>query len=309
MNPLFSILAFIWLSFAFAQKTDTIRFFFDIDRHTAPINPAYRKHLENQLNDIRLDSVKILAYTDFLAGDDYNLKLSEKRAQFALNMIREIRMEKREINIKSNHYGKKYSIPNGKKNGDAWWRRVDVILYFSLEPPAVEIKNENPTATDSEEKKFINPNIPTLKAKKRKMKCECCEEKFLEEVKKARAGDTVRLWGIEFRPGRHAFMPDAIYILNALLEVMKNYPHMKIEIQGHICCQLGETDGLDMDTGEMQLSLNRAMAVKQWLMRKGIDEGRMEVKGFGGRYPKVFPEKTESDKQKNRRVEILILEK
>jgi len=117
------------------------------------------------------------------------------------------------------------------------------------------------------------------------------------------------LWGIEFRPGRHAIMPDAIYILNALLEVMMNYPNMRIEIQGHICCQLGETDGLDMDTGEPQLSLNRALAVKQWLMQKGIDEKRMEVKGFGGRYPKVFPEKTEADKQKNRRVEILILEK
>lgn len=308
MKFFYSIWAFFCFTFTIAQRTDTLRFFFDIDRHTTPINPSYRKHIENQLNDIRLDSVKILAYADFLAGYDYNLKLSEKRAQFARNIIREIRMEKKEIRTKTNFFGEKFSVPNGKKSGDARWRRVDVILYFSHEPLSVESKNENPEPTDREETKLYNPNTPTSKTKKRKMKCEYCEEKFIDEIKKAQAGDTVRLWGIEFKPGRHAFMPDAIYILNALLEVMKSHPNMKIEIQGHICCQLGETDGLDMDTGEMQLSLNRAMAVKQWLMRKGINENRMEVKGFGGRYPKIYPEKTELDKQKNRRVEILVLE-
>lgn len=309
MKRLITITALLWFSFAYAQRMDTLRFFFEIDKHTTEINPSYRKHLENQLNDIRLDSISIMAFTDFLAGYNYNIKLSEKRAQFALKLVREIRMEKKEIKINTRFFGEKYSVPNGKKSGDSRWRRVDVILYFSHEPPPVESKKENSETTFKEEIKQNQENIPTSKTKKRKMKCECCEEKFLDEVKKAQAGDTVRLWGIEFRPGRHAFMPDAIYILNALLEVMKNYPNMKIEIQGHICCQLGETDGLDMDTGEMQLSLNRAMAVKQWLIRKGIDESRMEVKGFGGRYPKVFPEKNESDKQKNRRVEILILGK
>lgn len=308
MKRLITITVFIWFSFTSGQKTDTLRIFFEIGKFIAEINPSYRKHIENQLNDIRLDSVKILAYTDFLSGYDYNLKLSEKRAQFALNIIREIRMEPKEIITKINFFGEKFSVPNGKKDGDAWWRRVDVILYYSSESPPVESKNQNPAASDGEETKKNNLNLATTKTKKRKMNCEYCEEKFIDEIKKAQAGDTVRLWGIEFKPGRHAFMPDAIYFLNALLEVMKSHPNMKIEIQGHICCQLGETDGLDMDTGEMQLSLNRAMAVKQWLMRKGINENRMEVKGFGGRYPKIYPEKTELDKQKNRRVEILVLE-
>ncbi|MCX8081334.1 MAG: OmpA family protein [Bacteroidia bacterium] len=303
------IVVLVCFATLYAQQTDTLRFFFEIGDYKTAINPAYRKHLESRLNDINLDSIWAIGYADFLSGTNYNLMLSEKRAGFALKIVDEIRQEKKSITIRKFYFGEKFSVPNGKKEGDAWWRRAELILFYGN-----QYANIN-AAKDSMIKKNPVPiHAPadsknTRIKRKSKMKCDFCEEKFLEDISKANAGDTVRLWGIEFRPGRHVFMPDAIYILNALLEVMRKYPEMKIEIQGHICCQLGENDGLDMDTGEMNLSLNRALAVRDWLIKKGIDANRMKCVGFGGRYPKVYPETNEEDQQRNRRVDLLILEK
>ena len=45
------------------------------------------------------------------------------------------------------------------------------------------------------------------------------------------------------------------------------------------------------------------------LIEKGIDETRMEYLGFGKTRPLVWPEKTEEDENRNRRVEIRILKK
>jgi flagellar motor protein MotB len=59
------------------------------------------------------------------------------------------------------------------------------------------------------------------------------------------------------------------------------------------------------------LSLERARQVKRILVAEGkIDEARIQVKGFGVSKPKFpIPEKSEYEAARNRRVEIMILEK
>ena len=78
--------------------------------------------------------------------------------------------------------------------------------------------------------------------------------------------------------------------------------HNKIEIQGHICCQ-NEKDPYDISTA-------RARAVYMFLLRNKIDRKRMTYKGYGITRPiHPIPEQSEAEKDENRRVEIMIVEK
>lgn len=58
----------------------------------------------------------------------------------------------------------------------------------------------------------------------------------------------------------------------------------------------------------LKLSRERAKAVREWLVTKGIDESRLKSAGFGMFMP-IESNKTESGRRKNRRVELHILAK
>ena len=58
----------------------------------------------------------------------------------------------------------------------------------------------------------------------------------------------------------------------------------------------------------MTLSNNRAKAVRQYLIKKGIDGKRLEAKGFGKTKP-IGDNKTEEGREQNRRVEMNILKR
>ena len=77
---------------------------------------------------------------------------------------------------------------------------------------------------------------------------------------------------------------------------------LKIEIQGHICCQT-KGDVADVSTA-------RARAIYSYLLRNKIDRKRMTFKGYANTRPiHPIPEKTPQEEDENRRVEILIVEK
>ena len=93
------------------------------------------------------------------------------------------------------------------------------------------------------------------------------------------------------------------------LQTLKANPKLKVEIQGHVCCTENGEDGIDLDTREKKLSENRAKAVYEYLIAKGIDKARLSYKGYGRTNPKEVVEDTPQKEQANRRVEILVIEK
>lgn len=74
---------------------------------------------------------------------------------------------------------------------------------------------------------------------------------------------------------------------------------MKVQVNGH-------TDNVGSDAGNLKLSLDRALSVKNFIVQQGVQESRITYKGFGETKP-VDTNETESGKANNRRTEIQIL--
>ena len=106
----------------------------------------------------------------------------------------------------------------------------------------------------------------------------------------------------------HQFLPEATPMLEELSEAMQTYPDLIIRIEGHICCQQYNGDGLDGETGINNLSEARAKAVVDYLVTNNIAANRISYKGFGhSTLLHPWPEKTEEERIQNRRVEIKII--
>jgi outer membrane protein OmpA-like peptidoglycan-associated protein len=124
------------------------------------------------------------------------------------------------------------------------------------------------------------------------------------------AGSTIVLKNINFYGARHQVLPSGYPVLEELLAIMKQNSKLVIEIQGHICCQPGNVDGQDSETGLYNLSEARAAAIRDYLTGNGIDTARVSSKGFGHSMPLFpYPEQSEEERIQNRRVEIKIISK
>jgi outer membrane protein OmpA-like peptidoglycan-associated protein len=121
-----------------------------------------------------------------------------------------------------------------------------------------------------------------------------------EAIAQAKVGDRIALKQILFHNHSAKFMPESEPILLELLCVMEENPTLKIEIQGHICC--------DTENRYAYISEARARAVYTYLLRYKIDRKRMTFKGYGTQYPLFpIPERNAQEEAANRRVEIRIV--
>jgi outer membrane protein OmpA-like peptidoglycan-associated protein/tetratricopeptide (TPR) repeat protein len=89
--------------------------------------------------------------------------------------------------------------------------------------------------------------------------------------------------------------------LDKVVQLLNDNPVIKIQIEGH-------TDNIGNATENLKLSENRAKAVINYLVSKGIDAKRLSPKGFGATQP-IADNKTEDGRAKNRRTELKIVGK
>jgi len=126
------------------------------------------------------------------------------------------------------------------------------------------------------------------------------ESELNKEVKTAKKGEKLRLKNLNFYGNSGKVLPESEQILSDLLKVMQDNPNLKIDIQGHICCQLDDPVGV---------SHMRAVSVYEYLLKNGISKKRLNYRSFGGKRPlHPIPESTPREQEENRRVEIEILE-
>ncbi len=123
------------------------------------------------------------------------------------------------------------------------------------------------------------------------------ENAFDEDLQ---VGEKLKLENLNFYGSRHFILPKSIAALENLANQLSMYPRYEIEIQGHVCCT-DDKDGFDLDTRTQDLSVQRAKAIYDYLIERGIAADRLSYKGFGSsqRSAPVNPE--------DRRVEIEIV--
>ena len=111
-------------------------------------------------------------------------------------------------------------------------------------------------------------------------------------------GCTFVLKDIFFEFDKSTILQQSYFELRSLISLLETYPNMRIEIRGH-------TDGKGSDSYNQRLSENRAKAVTDYLISKGISEKRLQYKGYGKTMP-IDTNDTEEGRANNRRVEFKI---
>jgi len=103
--------------------------------------------------------------------------------------------------------------------------------------------------------------------------------------------------GINFDVDKATIKPESMGTLNMIVGVLKDNPDIKFEIAGH-------TDNSGTAAHNLSLSQERANAVKDQLVKMGIDASRLTAKGFGDTKP-ISDDNTLEGKANNRRVEFV----
>ena len=105
------------------------------------------------------------------------------------------------------------------------------------------------------------------------------------------------LEGVNFESGKSTITQDSYISLMKVVDIMETFPEATFEIIGH-------TDNIGNKDKNMTLSADRANAVKNFLVEKGITESRMTTKGMGDTKP-VASNKTPEGRAQNRRIEFI----
>ncbi|MNV28994.1 Outer membrane porin F precursor [compost metagenome] len=118
------------------------------------------------------------------------------------------------------------------------------------------------------------------------------------EVKELKVGEAYTLNDILYDYNSDVLSNKSKFILREFARFLKSNPTIKIMIQGH-------TDSDGDDAKNLDLSDRRAKGVKNYLVSLGIEEDRLESKGYGESKPKVAND-TAENKAKNRRTDFMI---
>jgi outer membrane protein OmpA-like peptidoglycan-associated protein len=118
-------------------------------------------------------------------------------------------------------------------------------------------------------------------------------------LKRIELGESIVLKNVFFDTDKSELKPESEVELNRLIKLMKQNPQMRIEIGGH-------TDNVGSKEHNATLSKNRAKAVFDYLVNKGIDPKRMTHTGYGLEKP-VSTNDTPEGRALNRRTEFTII--
>ena len=277
-------------------------FYFDFDQDT--FNTKQNELFLSWLNkDESREILVINGYCDWYGTYEYNDTLAYKRIHTVQEQL------KTKVNssiffndnLKIKGFGERVQTRKERRYN----RRVDV--FYKIIPKKI-IKESTEVYDDPEVyngQKILDSLTPKNDMVVELQPVDPEELVHLEAIPNryanAKVGDKLIMKNLYFYDRSGIFVPESLPVMEELLAFMVGNPKAKIEIQGHICCQLGE-DPED-------IALIRAIAVHNYLVANDIDDSRLLYKSFGSTQPiHKIPEKNEKERNENRRVVILILE-
>ena len=252
------------------QSQDSHVVYFDTGQYDVPVIETNRLVLFIQeLKDIEIERVSIYGFTDDRGSDNYNLILSQNRA----NAIKKIFSK---FNIDDN------LISNVDGKGEVLLRVVsseNLSIIRGLNRK-VEINIEY----QQEENKDVSRKQETPQI-------------FSKDIA---VGDKITLENILFKTGFSIIEKESINVLEKLAEALLVRKDIYFLIQGHVCCTRNTRDAVDKKTGKRNLSMARAKFIYDYLIKKGVKRSRMKYIGLKNRYP------LGGETKLDRRVEIKI---
>ncbi|MEN9337307.1 MAG: hypothetical protein RLZZ500_2294 [Bacteroidota bacterium] len=215
----------------------------------------------------RIESIQIYGYTDDVGKEDYNFRLSTKRAGTIQTKLLENGI-KNKIIVTIEGKGKILidddiveNLPEKRSKN----RRVDIVINLRELP------------------KLVMPGYYNMLQKNHVV------------------GDHIILDNILFEKGSSRLTSKAKEELDKVALLTLRYKNIQFEIQGHVCCTPpNQKEAIDKETRKRKLSENRAMAVYKYLAFRRVPKNRMTYKGYGNTKP------LGKDPQYDRRVELVI---
>ncbi len=121
-----------------------------------------------------------------------------------------------------------------------------------------------------------------------------------DEIPSAVAKFSGSIEGVVFKTGSADLAASSNGTLTKAAEVFKKYNDVRVEISGH-------TDNVGNPNDNTTLSQKRAESVKNWFVKHGISDSRLEARGYGPQKP-IAPNDTDAGRAKNRRVEFHVIQ-
>ena len=272
------ILLFLFLSIGtYSQEKFDIFFDFNVE---VP-NESSAKNFQNWISENpKAEITKIYGYCDSVDDKSYNKELSAKRINAVIKILKENKLQLSE-NVTLVPFGKDFKLSNNQSEN----RKV-TVFYDNPKPQKINTLTNEEIPTDSD----INSKI----AKETKS--------LVIKFKNAKKGGVITIDNIYFHLDSDKIIEKSKPLLLSIYNILSQNPNLKIKINGHICC--------NTDIKDVKLSSKRAQAIYTYLVEKDVLFARVFHEGFGSSKPIYkIPEKNDSEKLANRRVEILIVEK
>ena len=171
-----------------------------------------------------------------------------------------------------------------KDKDDQCPKQRGTIAYKGCPPPFVDKDGDGIGDYDD-----LCPSVPGVKTNKGCPEIKAEEKKILDEAFK----------NLLFETNSDVIVESSYNSLNKLASLLINHPKYKIHLEGH-------TDNVGNDDANMDLSKRRSIAVKNYLIQKGVQEFRISTDGFGETRP-VDTNDTDDGRHNNRRVEMNII--
>jgi OmpA-OmpF porin, OOP family len=103
---------------------------------------------------------------------------------------------------------------------------------------------------------------------------------------------------LNFETGTTKLTPESVPTVDSLVAILKAYPVVAIRLEGH-------TDNTGDAAANKKLSLDRAIVVKEIMIKGGIDDARVGTDGYGQEKP-IASNENEEGRAKNRRTEMVV---
>lgn len=290
-----SLIFLFSVSYFITNAQSQFSVFFDSNKYELS-----KKELANlQQFTINNSTIKIIGANGFCDEDGStfaNDTLAKRRINTIFNIIKS-KLKFRE-DFKTRSFGELHNLSKIKSEN----RKV--ILYyiepkdFAREDEILGIKKPDIKPIIKSEIKF--PEKITLQNMDGTAVDIPLDQQFMKEINEAKTGQILNIQNLNFIINTFIVIEQSRARMYELLTVLQLNPTLKIQIQGHLCCNVVD---------KKDLSGQRAKAIYNFLIANEVSKSRLSHVGFGGTkalFP--IPEKSESERAANRRVEILIIQ-